>query len=277
MARHSSGPALRYSASRSCPPAADLSGPRSGSPSPTSRTVGPFVAIARTERGRPRNVYVPLRFDPCRGTRRSRPTFAPCTSGEYLPEHAAKIGDELNARGIAWWTKDPGAISRIWQLGIEMFVDRDRLEEAVQVAADDRRGTATLGALMPRTVDDLLRGGTRDSWTASRPSRRRRNSSDGALLIDVRTEAQRATHGAIPGAVAIGLNVLEWRLDPASEWRIPQAIDHDVRAIVFCQEGYSSSLAAARLQSLGLHRATDVIGGFEAWRDAGLPVDPIEP
>ena len=56
--------------------------------------------------------------------------------GEYLPEHAEQIGDELNARGIAWWTKDPGAISRIWQLGIEMFVDRDRLEEAVQVAAD---------------------------------------------------------------------------------------------------------------------------------------------
>jgi len=56
--------------------------------------------------------------------------------GEFLPEHAARIGDELNARGIAWWTKDPGAISRIWQLGIEMFVDRDRLEEAVQVAAN---------------------------------------------------------------------------------------------------------------------------------------------
>jgi hypothetical protein len=56
--------------------------------------------------------------------------------GEFLPEHASTIGDELNARGIAWWTKDPGAISRIWQLGIEMFVDRDRLEEAIQVAAD---------------------------------------------------------------------------------------------------------------------------------------------
>ncbi len=96
-------------------------------------------------------------------------------------------------------------------------------------------------------------------------------------MIDVRTETQRATHGEIPGAVAIGLNVLEWRLDPASEWRIPQATDHDVRVIVYCQEGYSSSLAAARLQSLGLHRATDVIGGFEAWTAAGLPVAPIDP
>jgi rhodanese-related sulfurtransferase len=96
-------------------------------------------------------------------------------------------------------------------------------------------------------------------------------------MVDVRTEAQRATNGEIPGAFAIGLNVLEWRLDPASEWRIAQATDHDVRVIVFCQEGYSSSLAAARLQSLGLHRATDVIGGFDAWRDAGLPVEPIGP
>ena len=92
-------------------------------------------------------------------------------------------------------------------------------------------------------------------------------------MIDVRTSEQRAKHGEIAGAIPIGLNVLEWRLDPSSEWRIPAATDHDVRVIVFCQEGFSSSLAAARLQSLGLHRATDVIGGFEAWRDAGLPVD----
>ena len=93
----------------------------------------------------------------------------------------------------------------------------------------------------------------------------------------MRTETQRATHCAGSARSRSGLNVLEWRLDPASEWRIPQAIDHDVRAIVFCQEGYSSSLAAARLQSLGLHRATDVIGGFEAWVAAGLPVEPLEP
>jgi rhodanese-related sulfurtransferase len=129
---------------------------------------------------------------------------------------------------------------------------------------------------MPRTVDDLLRE-ARALLDRVTPEQASGELEDGALLIDVRTEAQRATHGAIPGAVAIGLNVLEWRLDPASEWHIPQATDHDVRAIVFCQEGYSSSLAAARLQSLGLHRATDVVGGFEAWRDAGLPVVLIEP
>ena len=129
---------------------------------------------------------------------------------------------------------------------------------------------------MPRTVDDLLRD-ARATLNRITPEQASAELEGGALLIDVRTETQRATHGEIPGAIAIGLNVLEWRLDPASEWRIPQAIDHDIRVIVHCQEGYSSSLAAARLQSLGLHRATDVIGGFEAWRDEGLPIQAIAP
>jgi rhodanese-related sulfurtransferase len=78
--------------------------------------------------------------------------------------------------------------------------------------------------------------------------------------------------GAIPGAIIIERNHLEWRLDPASRWRIPEATDHDVIWIIMCDEGYSSSLAAASLQLLGLHRATDLIGGFQAWRSAGLPV-----
>jgi rhodanese-related sulfurtransferase len=129
---------------------------------------------------------------------------------------------------------------------------------------------------MPKTVDDLLTEAraTLERVTAQQA---RDELADGALLVDVRTSEQRVEHGEIPGAIPIGLNVLEWRLDPSSEWRNPAATDHDVRVIVFCQEGFSSSLAAARLQSLGLHAATDVIGGFEAWRDAGLPVDRAEP
>jgi rhodanese-related sulfurtransferase len=66
--------------------------------------------------------------------------------------------------------------------------------------------------------------------------------------------------------------VLEWRLDPASDARIPEATGHDVEIIVVCNEGYASSLAAASLQDIGLHRATDLIGGFRAWKAAGLPV-----
>lgn len=129
---------------------------------------------------------------------------------------------------------------------------------------------------MPRTVDDLLRE-ARATLDRVTPEQASMELGDGALLIDVRTETQRATNDVIPGSIAIGLNVLEWRLDPTSEWRIPQAVDHDVRLIVYCQQGYSSSLAAARLQSLGLHRATDLIGGFEAWAVAGLPVGSVDP
>ena len=126
---------------------------------------------------------------------------------------------------------------------------------------------------MPKTVDDLV-AEARATLERVTPEQAQIDLARGALLIDVRTSEQRATFGGVPGSEAIGLNVLEWRLDPASEWRIPQATDHDVRVIVMCQEGFSSSLAAARLQSLGLHRATDMIGGFEAWRDAGLPIQP---
>ena len=92
-------------------------------------------------------------------------------------------------------------------------------------------------------------------------------------MVDTRPADQRAAQGEIPGAVVIGRNVLEWRLEPSSPWRIPRAINHDVRVIVVCAEGFSSSLAAASLQELGLHNATDLIGGFQAWEAAGLPVD----
>jgi rhodanese-related sulfurtransferase len=96
----------------------------------------------------------------------------------------------------------------------------------------------------------------------------------GALLVDTRPVAQRLVDGEIPGAVVIDRNVLEWRLDPTSDARIPQASGHDVEVIIVCNEGYSSSLAAESLQQLGLHRATDLIGGFQAWKAAGLPVRP---
>ncbi|PTR40037.1 rhodanese-related sulfurtransferase [Rhodococcus sp. OK611] len=92
----------------------------------------------------------------------------------------------------------------------------------------------------------------------------------GAIIVDIRPQAQRAAEGALPGALAIERNVLEWRLDPASSARIALAADHDVEWIVVCSEGYTSSLAAAALQELGLHRATDLVGGYQALRSAGL-------
>jgi rhodanese-related sulfurtransferase len=86
----------------------------------------------------------------------------------------------------------------------------------------------------------------------------------GALLVDIRPAAQRAAEGEVPGALVIERNHLEWRADPTSDARIPQAVGDDVEWIVLCSEGYTSSLAAAALQDLGLHRATDVIGGYQA-------------
>lgn len=97
------------------------------------------------------------------------------------------------------------------------------------------------------------------------------NNPDGAVLVDIRPAAQRATYGEIPGALIIERNVLEWRFDPRCDARLDIATRYDLRVIVFCQEGYTSSLAAASLLDLGLKNATDVVGGFKAWKGAGLP------
>ncbi|MFB9833294.1 rhodanese-like domain-containing protein [Actinoallomurus acaciae] len=96
----------------------------------------------------------------------------------------------------------------------------------------------------------------------------------GALLVDTRPEYQRRVDGDIPGAIVIERNHLEWRLDPRSGARIPEAAHERIRWIVICDEGYSSSLAAASLRVIGLLHATDVVGGFQEWRAAGLPVTP---
>jgi len=97
-------------------------------------------------------------------------------------------------------------------------------------------------------------------------------SRRGALLVDTRPVELRRRDGEIPGALVIDRNVLEWRLDPTSDHRIPEADDPARLVIVFCDEGYASSFAAVSLQDLGLINATDLVGGFQAWRAAGLPV-----
>ena len=96
------------------------------------------------------------------------------------------------------------------------------------------------------------------------------------MLVDIRPQAQRLAEGEIPGAMIVERNVLEWRFDPASSARLPIA-SYDLQVIVFCSEGYTSSLAAAALQDLGVWRATDLAGGFRAWQAAGLPVTSARP
>lgn len=123
---------------------------------------------------------------------------------------------------------------------------------------------------MPRTIDEIL-ADARGRLDRLDPGRAHAETSDGAVLVDIRPAAQRADEGEIPGALIVERNVLEWRFDPTSGARLPEATGHDVRVIVFCSEGYTSSLAAASLHDLGLTRATDIDGGFRAWRAAGLP------
>jgi rhodanese-related sulfurtransferase len=120
------------------------------------------------------------------------------------------------------------------------------------------------------TIDEML-AAARARLDRLSPHRAVQEVRDGALLVDIRPAAQRAAEGEIPGALAVERNVLEWRFDPASAARLPQA-GYGLRVIVFCSEGYTSSLAAAALRDLGVHRATDLDGGFRAWQAAGLPV-----
>jgi rhodanese-related sulfurtransferase len=126
---------------------------------------------------------------------------------------------------------------------------------------------------MPTTIDEILEA-DRARYERLTLDQAHEELASGAVLVDTRTDPQKRHHGVIPGAMRIERNVLDWRIDPASPWRDPPFVDHDVRVFVICQEGYSSSLAAASLLDLRMTRAADVIGGFDAWRDAGLPIEP---
>ena len=113
------------------------------------------------------------------------------------------------------------------------------------------------------TVDDLL-AAARARLDRVAPERLATEQAAGALVVDIRPADQRARDGELDGAVVIDRNVLEWRLDPASEHRIDAITGYDHRVVLVCNEGYQSSLAAATLQDLGLHRATDLEGGYQA-------------
>ncbi|MEV6876467.1 rhodanese-like domain-containing protein [Amycolatopsis sp. NPDC051128] len=118
---------------------------------------------------------------------------------------------------------------------------------------------------------DALLAKARSGLDRAGPARARELQDAGALIVDIRPHANRAAEGEIPGSVVVERIHLEWRLAPDSEWRLP-SVTADSTVIVVCNEGYSSSLAAADLQRLGLPGATDLEGGFRAWAAAGLPV-----
>ena len=127
---------------------------------------------------------------------------------------------------------------------------------------------------MAKTVDELLSEARARLPYRPSPAEALAAQANGALVVDIRGDDQRRAGGLIPGAVVVARNVLEWRCDPASPWRDAAIRTRDQVIIVICQEGFQSSLAAAALQRLGLRKATDLDGGFAAWREAGLPVVP---
>jgi rhodanese-related sulfurtransferase len=124
----------------------------------------------------------------------------------------------------------------------------------------------------PRSVDELLEE-ARAGLDRLAPEAASRAIAAGAVLVDIRAESQRASDGVVPEAVFVPRNVLEWRCDPRSEHRDERVSDPERPVIVMCNEGYQSSLAAATLRELGHEQATDLDGGFQAWRAVGLPVE----
>ena len=128
---------------------------------------------------------------------------------------------------------------------------------------------------MPRTTIDVLLAQARSQLERVTVQTMAGAVRDGALVVDIRSEFQRAADGLIPGAIFHPRNVLEWRCDPASGHDDPRLSgDLGRQIILVCNEGYQSSLAAATLQTLGFSRATDLAGGFQAWAAAGMPVEP---
>jgi len=126
-----------------------------------------------------------------------------------------------------------------------------------------------------KTIDELL-AESREGLARVEPHEARDAIGDGALMIDIRTESQRVADGIVPDAIWFARNVLEWRCDPSCAAYDDRVGGLERRVIVMCDAGYQSSLAAATLQQLGFRGATDLVGGFQAWRAAGLPVTPAD-
>jgi rhodanese-related sulfurtransferase/mannose-6-phosphate isomerase-like protein (cupin superfamily) len=193
----------------------------------------------------------------------------------FGPDYAHDVRNDSLAPAVSIHAYSP-PLSEMneYELDESRLVRRERSSERAQSLREQGRAPR-------RESEDRAAASNVEKMLSTARARLRRLSAEEAyeavakteaILVDIRPEAQRAIEGSIPGALVVERNVLEWRFDPASGSRLPIATDHDIQIIVFCSEGYASSLAAAALHDLGLWRATDLIGGFHAWRAKGLPV-----
>ena len=197
----------------------------------------------------------------------------------FGPDYAHDVGNVSRAPAVSIHAYSP-PLSEMneYELDGSRLVPRERASERAETLNQEwsvqrRKPAHPTGAL---SIEQML--------SAARARLRRLSPDEAyesvkkteAILVDIRPEGQRSIEGSIPGALIVERNVLEWRFDPTSNARLPVATDHDLQVIVFCSEGYTSSLAAAALQDLGLWRATDMVGGCQAWRAAGLPIGPSD-
>jgi rhodanese-related sulfurtransferase/mannose-6-phosphate isomerase-like protein (cupin superfamily) len=185
----------------------------------------------------------------------------------FGPGYAHDVRNVSNAPAVSIHAYSPPLTEmNKYELDGDQLIPRtgDGQGRAPQPESVARRSVFNIDEMLAAARARLQRLSPRDAYEAFTKAE--------AVLVDIRPASQRELEGAIEGALVVERNVLEWRFDPNSSARLPVAASHDLEVIVFCSEGYTSSLAAAALQDLGLWRATDVIGGIKAWREAGLPI-----
>lgn len=196
----------------------------------------------------------------------ARSTATP-TTRVLIPGGRPLVFGPDHVHAVANLHRGPATSIHLYSPPLEVMrwvVDGDRSPGDGELVSSDSRTPRSGEALLGDARARLERVGPTDAAVAVR---------DGALLVDIRPDANRRLEGRLPGAVVVERNELEWRLDPTSAHRLPQVVDHDTPVVVVCNEGYASSLAAATLHDLGLRNATDLDGGFRAWKRAGLAVE----
>jgi len=197
------------------------------------------------------------------------------SSQDYVQRAVLLASSKFIGRIVAANNENDQWVATVLDLGISPY-DEEALWDVVRKAS-----RSPMDPLSPppgsRGIDDILSEARAklQRITASQAYDELRETQVGAptFLVDIRPQAQREREGGIHGSLIIERNVLEWRFDPRCASRLAIADRYDLRIIVFCQEGYTSSLAAYSLQQLGMLNATDIIGGYEAWKNAGLPID----
>lgn len=182
----------------------------------------------------------------------------------FGPDYAHDVRNVSNAPAISIHAYSP-PLTEMNQYDLEGERLIPRMIEARESGVRDGQ----VGAL---SIDEMLAAARARLRRLSPQEAHEAVANRNAVLVDIRPASQRVLEGCIDGALIVERNVLEWRFDPTSSSRLPVAASHDVQIIVVCSEGYTSSLASAALQDLGLWRATDIVGGIKAWREAGLPM-----